>query len=176
MALKGALGEEGAALFADWSAQAAKNDPTATAKAWASFKPARIGAGTIYHLAMEKGWRPDPDCCSTAARRSAQATSIPQPAFSRGSPSPRPRPAGGSGSPISSPERKGHELDPRTRPRLSRLPSRLRPRHGGAGGFRLATGTFDLRPFNLYALIGAAGGVVSSALASLALWRGWGRK
>jgi len=61
MALKGALGEEGATLFADWSAQAAKNDPAATAKAWASFKPARIGAGTIYHLAMEKGWRPDPD-------------------------------------------------------------------------------------------------------------------
>jgi hypothetical protein len=61
MALKGALGEEGAALFAEWSAQAAKNDPAATAKAWASFKPARIGAGTIYHLAMEKGWRPDPD-------------------------------------------------------------------------------------------------------------------
>ena len=61
MALKGALGEEGAALFADWSAQAAKNDPAATAKAWASFRPARIGAGTIYHLAMEKGWRPDPD-------------------------------------------------------------------------------------------------------------------
>ena len=61
MALKGALGEEGATLFADWSAQAAKNDPGATVKAWASFKPARIGAGTIYHLAMEKGWRPDPD-------------------------------------------------------------------------------------------------------------------
>lgn len=61
MALKGALGEEGATLFADWSAQAAKNDPAETSKAWASFKPARIGAGTIYHLAMEKGWRPDPD-------------------------------------------------------------------------------------------------------------------
>ena len=33
MALKGALGEEGATLFADWSAQAAKNNPAATAKA-----------------------------------------------------------------------------------------------------------------------------------------------
>jgi len=61
MALKGALGEEGATLFADWSAQAAKDDPAATAKAWTSFRPARICAGTIYHLAMEKGWRPDPD-------------------------------------------------------------------------------------------------------------------
>ena len=36
MALKGALGEEGATLFAEWSAQAAKNDPAATAQACAS--------------------------------------------------------------------------------------------------------------------------------------------
>lgn len=61
MALKGALGEEGARLFADWSAQASKNDPAATTKAWASFKPERIGAGTIYHLAIERGWRPEPE-------------------------------------------------------------------------------------------------------------------
>ena len=61
MALKGALGEAGADLFADWSAQAAKNVPALTAKAWASFKPDRIGAGTIYHLAMERGWQPEPD-------------------------------------------------------------------------------------------------------------------
>ena len=61
MALKGALGEEGADLFADWSAQAAKDVPATTLKAWASFKPDRIGAGTIYHLAMERGWQPDPD-------------------------------------------------------------------------------------------------------------------
>jgi hypothetical protein len=46
----------------------------------------------------------------------------------------------------------------------------------GLGDFDLATGTFDLRPINLYALTGTAGGVVSSALASIALWRGWGRK
>lgn len=61
MALKGALGENGAEIFADWSAQAAKNDPETTAKTWASFKPDRIGAGTIYHLAIERGWRPEPD-------------------------------------------------------------------------------------------------------------------
>ncbi len=61
MALKGALADDGAALFANWSAQAAKNDPAATAKAWASFKPDKIGAGTIYHLAIERGWRPEPD-------------------------------------------------------------------------------------------------------------------
>ncbi len=61
MALKGALGEAGADVFADWSAQAAKDVPPATAKAWASFKPDRIGAGTIYHLAMERGWQPRGD-------------------------------------------------------------------------------------------------------------------
>jgi hypothetical protein len=60
MALKGALGEVGGVLFADWSAQAAKNHPDTTAKAWASFKPDRIGAGTIYHLAMARGWHPEP--------------------------------------------------------------------------------------------------------------------
>ncbi len=60
MALKGALGEDGGGLFAAWSAQAAKNDPAATAKAWESFRPDRIGAGTIYHLAMERGWQPEP--------------------------------------------------------------------------------------------------------------------
>lgn len=59
MALKGALGEAGQDLFTDWSAQAAKDVPAATAKAWTSFKPDRIGAGTIYHLAMERGWQPD---------------------------------------------------------------------------------------------------------------------
>ncbi|RXM21657.1 hypothetical protein EO238_27735, partial [Citrobacter sp. AAK_AS5] len=36
MALKGALGGEGADLFADWSAQAEKNDPATTARSWAS--------------------------------------------------------------------------------------------------------------------------------------------
>ena len=46
----------------------------------------------------------------------------------------------------------------------------------GLAEFDLTTGTFDLKPFNLYALAGAGGGVVSSALASLALLRGWGRR
>ncbi len=46
----------------------------------------------------------------------------------------------------------------------------------GLADFDLATGTLDIRPFNLYALTGATGGVVSSLLASVALLRGWGRK
>lgn len=59
LALKGALGEDGAELFATWSAQAAKNDEAFTARSWTSFKPNSIGAGTIYHLAIERGWAPD---------------------------------------------------------------------------------------------------------------------
>lgn len=59
LALKGALGDAGEELFASWSAQAAKNDYAFTARSWASFKPNTIGAGTIYHLAMERGWKPD---------------------------------------------------------------------------------------------------------------------
>lgn len=60
LALKGALGDAGADLFALWSAQSGKDDPAFTAKTWAGLKAERIGAGTIYHLAMERGWRPDP--------------------------------------------------------------------------------------------------------------------
>ena len=46
----------------------------------------------------------------------------------------------------------------------------------GYADFDSATGAFDLHAINLYGVIGAVGGVVSSALASVALWRGWGRK
>src|SRR5262249_13750842 len=60
LALKGALGDAGADLFAAWSAQSAKDEPEFTAKMWAGFRPTSIGAGTIYHLAMEGGWKPDP--------------------------------------------------------------------------------------------------------------------
>ncbi|MFZ1413008.1 MAG: PriCT-2 domain-containing protein [Defluviicoccus sp.] len=60
MALKGALGDDGDALFAAWSAQSVKDVPETTAKAWASFQPRSIGAGTLYHHAMANGWSPDP--------------------------------------------------------------------------------------------------------------------
>ncbi len=60
LALKGALGDGGASLFAAWSAQSAKDVPATTAKAWAGFRPNSIGAGTIYRLAMDRGWKPEP--------------------------------------------------------------------------------------------------------------------
>ena len=59
MALKGAVGDSGRELFEAWSARSAKNVPATTAKAWASFNPTRIGAGTIYELAQNYGWYPD---------------------------------------------------------------------------------------------------------------------
>ncbi|MDG4574458.1 MAG: PriCT-2 domain-containing protein [Defluviicoccus sp.] len=61
MALKGALGDEAESLFAVWSAQSAKDVPDYTAKAWASFQPRSIGAGTLYHHAIANGWTPEPD-------------------------------------------------------------------------------------------------------------------
>ena len=60
MALKGALGEDGWDLFAAWSGTSSKDIPEVTLKTWASLKPERIGAGTIYHHALAGGWNPDP--------------------------------------------------------------------------------------------------------------------
>ncbi len=34
--------------------------PEFTLRTWASLKPERIGAGTIYHHALAGGWNPDP--------------------------------------------------------------------------------------------------------------------
>jgi hypothetical protein len=58
MAIKGALGREGQALFELWSASASKNVPQFTTATWNGFKPTRIGAGTIYKLALDNGWVP----------------------------------------------------------------------------------------------------------------------
>ncbi len=46
----------------------------------------------------------------------------------------------------------------------------------GLADFDTTTGAFDLRPFNLYEASGALAGLLSSALAGLALVKGWGRK
>lgn len=46
----------------------------------------------------------------------------------------------------------------------------------GYADFNAETGVLDLKPVNIYALIGAASGMSASALALLAVVRGWGRK
>jgi Primase C terminal 2 (PriCT-2)/Family of unknown function (DUF5906) len=58
LAAKGALGAEGKDAFFAWSAKSAKHDAANTAKEWAGANPTSLGAGTIYHLAREHGWRP----------------------------------------------------------------------------------------------------------------------
>ena len=58
LAIKGALGEVGWPLFEAWSATSQKHHPQTTARSWHSFKPDRIGAGTIYRLAIDRGWLP----------------------------------------------------------------------------------------------------------------------
>jgi hypothetical protein len=61
MAMKGALGDEGWPLFEAWSATSQKNEIKTTAKSWRSFAPQRIGAGTVYKLALDNGWVPAAD-------------------------------------------------------------------------------------------------------------------
>jgi hypothetical protein len=60
LAIKGALGDAGWPLFEAWSALAGKNVPATTLKTWRGLKPTRIGAGTLYRLALDAGWIPDP--------------------------------------------------------------------------------------------------------------------
>ena len=57
LAVKGALGDEGFDAWEDFSARSKKNLPEETAKAWSGFKPTRIGAGTIFHIARAHGWK-----------------------------------------------------------------------------------------------------------------------
>ena len=61
MAFKGALADEGWPLFERWSQSSQKYDAKTTARSWRSFAPQRIGAGTIYKLALDNGWIPAAD-------------------------------------------------------------------------------------------------------------------
>lgn len=46
----------------------------------------------------------------------------------------------------------------------------------GLADFNPTTGHLEIHPFNLYAAVASAAGLVSSAIAGLALIKGWGRK
>lgn len=59
MAVYAATGGQGFDVFDRWSSTSSKYDEAACRERWASYRrspPRRIGAGTIYHLAMEHGW------------------------------------------------------------------------------------------------------------------------
>jgi hypothetical protein len=45
----------------------------------------------------------------------------------------------------------------------------------GLADFDAATGMIDFAPFNVYALVAAIPGAISTVLASLALLKGWGK-
>jgi len=59
-AIKGALGEEGLPLWLEWSRSSGKSGKSGVAntpeRAWKSFTPRAIGAGTIYFEAKRYGW------------------------------------------------------------------------------------------------------------------------
>lgn len=58
LALYAALGAGGREVWEDWSAQASKNDPAATAEKWESFAYVRsVTVGTLFWLARLNGWR-----------------------------------------------------------------------------------------------------------------------
>jgi hypothetical protein len=63
-AIKAALGEDRRDLWLDWSRQSRKSGQSGRAdtpeRRWAGFRPHSVGAGTIYQLAIDRGWQPEP--------------------------------------------------------------------------------------------------------------------
>jgi hypothetical protein len=60
-AIKGALGEDGFDDFLEFSKKSEKHHSEATVrKLWDPIEAREIGAGTLFHLAIEAGWREDP--------------------------------------------------------------------------------------------------------------------
>ncbi|MFC7540406.1 PriCT-2 domain-containing protein [Siccirubricoccus deserti] len=63
-AIKAALGEEGRDLWLEWSRQSRKSGQSGRTdtpeRRWASLRPHSVGAGSIYWLAEQRGWVPDP--------------------------------------------------------------------------------------------------------------------
>lgn len=56
-ATKGALGDDGLSDFLAWSAKSSKHDEAFATKQFTSAKPRERGAGTIYWLAEQHGWK-----------------------------------------------------------------------------------------------------------------------
>ncbi len=77
-AIKAALGDEGRDLWLDWSRQSRKSGQSGRSdtpeRRWASLRPHSVGAGTIYWLAEQRGWVPDPALTlnGTLAEQAAQ--------------------------------------------------------------------------------------------------------
>ncbi len=101
-AIKAALGEEGRDLWLDWSRQSSKSGMSGKGdtpeRRWASLRPHSIGAGSIYAMAIERGWVPPPEITLNAAvaERAAQphpaAGLLAKAANTNASPAPAPPP------------------------------------------------------------------------------------
>jgi putative DNA primase/helicase len=68
MVLKSYLGDNGFALFDDWSQTAANYKASAARSVWRSFRGSGVGIGSLVHLAKQNGWN-----------RNAPATPAPAP-------------------------------------------------------------------------------------------------
>lgn len=81
-AIKAALGEEGRQLWLDWSRQSSKSGISGKGdtpeRRWKSLRPHSIGAGSIYAMAVERGWVPPPEITLNAA--AAERAMQPHPA------------------------------------------------------------------------------------------------
>ncbi len=64
-ALKAALGDEGKDLWCAWSRQSSKSGGSGRSdtpeRRWLRLRPHSIGAGSIYAMAIERGWVPPPE-------------------------------------------------------------------------------------------------------------------
>lgn len=59
MSIKAALGDAGRALFMTWSAKSPKFNERVALQQWRSFRPTKIGPGTLFSVAADHGWRAD---------------------------------------------------------------------------------------------------------------------
>lgn len=77
-AIKAALGEEGKDLWLAWSRQSSKSGASGRSdtpeRRWATLRPHSIGAGSIYTMAIDRGWIPPPEITlnADAAERAAK--------------------------------------------------------------------------------------------------------
>jgi hypothetical protein len=81
-AIKAALGEEGRQLWLDWSRQSSKSGASGRGdtpeRRWKTLRPHSIGAGSIYAMAIERGWVPPAEMTLNAA--AAERATQPHPA------------------------------------------------------------------------------------------------
>lgn len=67
--LKTSFGEDGFAMWDDWSAQYAKYDPKAARSVWKSGKAGKLTVGSLIHEAKQRGWQPGARRVETDADR-----------------------------------------------------------------------------------------------------------